>query len=348
MPGDLGLRSVTRVPDDSDVRLPLLIRSRLVLPLIAAPMTQVSGPELATAACRAGIIGAFPAHNAAGTAELGGWLVASRRELDCHALSTGAVPAPLAVNLVVHKTNRRLGDDLACLIEHRVELVIASVGAPDEVVGALHDAGAFVFADAASLRHVDRCAAAGVDGLVLLSAGAGGQPGWANPLAFIRAARERFAGPLVLAGGISDGAALWAAVVAGCDLGYMGTRFIATTESRADPEHRAMLLHATLDDVVLTSAVTGIPLNALAASLNGVAADASHPGDTGEGFAEARLHQHSRVRPAGHTVGSVRAVLPVAELIAQVRAEYRSAQDRSLAIASGFPTTEPPTSQWIE
>lgn len=167
----------------------------------------------------------------------------------------------------------------------------------------------------------------------------GGQPGWANPLAFIRAARERFAGPLVLAGGISDGAALWAAVAAGCDLGYMGTRFIATTESRADDEYRAMLLAATLDDVVLTSAVTGIPVNALSASLDGVSADASPSGGSGGGFDEARLHQQSRVRPAGHTVGAVRTVVPVADLVAQVRAEYRSAQNRSLALA-GRPVAE--------
>jgi nitronate monooxygenase len=133
--------------------------------------------------------------------------------------------------------------------------------------------------------------------------------------------------------------------VAGCDLGYMGTRFIATTESRADDEYRAMLLVANLDDVVLTSAVTGIPLNALSPSLNGVPTDASHPEVTGRRFDEARLHQDSRVRPAGHTVGSVRAVLPVAELVAQVRAEYRSAQNRSLALALGSLSEESPTPQ---
>jgi len=320
---------VAEYPPEPEPGLQSLIRDRLVLPLIAAPMTQVSGPELAVAACRAGIIGAFPAHNAADTAELARWLDGARSELDRSSGSPGVPTGPLAVNLVVHKTNRRLGDDVACVVDHGVELVIASVGAPDDVVDALHHAGTHVFADVASLRHVDRCAAAGVGGLVLLSAGAGGQPGWANPLAFIRAARERFAGPLVLAGGVSDGAALWAAVVAGCDLGYMGTRFIATTESRADDEYKAMLLDATLDNVVLTSAVTGLPVNALSASLDGVTDDDSAP----RGFDEARLHQQSRVRPAGHTVGAVRTVVPVADLVAQIRAEYRSAQDRTLALA---------------
>jgi nitronate monooxygenase len=161
-------------------------------------MTAVSGPELVIAACRMGVIGAFPTHNAPSTEVLDDWLDRFTTELT-------PTSAPVAANLVVHRSNRRLIADVECLQRHGVELVITSVGSPDHVVGPLHDMGAQVYADVASVGHARRALAAGVDGLVLLTAGAGGQTGWANPFAFLRAVREHFAGPLVLAGGITDG-----------------------------------------------------------------------------------------------------------------------------------------------
>ena len=142
--------------------------------------------------------------------------------------------APVCANLIVHRSNARLEQDLAVLLRHRPEMVITSVGSPAPVIGPLHEAGALVFADVASIRHAERAVAAGADGLVLLTAGAGGQTGWLNPFVFVRAVRAFFDGPIVLAGGISDGHALRAAQALGCDLAYMGTKFIATRESMAD------------------------------------------------------------------------------------------------------------------
>ena len=204
---------------------------RLRLPAIAAPMTTVSTPELVIGAARRGVIGAFPTHNAATPAELETWMRRFATELD-------GIAAPVAPNLVVHRSNGRRDADLAVLERHRVELVITSVGSPKPVIGPLHDIGARVFADVASLTQADRAVTAGADGLVLLTAGAGGQTGWANPFAFVRAVRARFDGPIVLAGGISDGQSILAAQALGADLVYLGTRFIATHQSGAGDDYR--------------------------------------------------------------------------------------------------------------
>src|SRR6202043_2384166 len=147
-----------------------------------------------------------------------------------HCDESGKPAAPICANLIVHRSNARLGEDLQVLLRHRPEIVITSVGSPAGVLAPLHDAGALVFADVATLRHAERAIAAGADGLVLLTAGAGGQTGWLNPLVFVRTVRRFFSGPLVLAGGICDGRALLAAEALGCDLAYMGTKFIATRE----------------------------------------------------------------------------------------------------------------------
>jgi nitronate monooxygenase len=214
---------------------------RLTLPLIAAPMTAVSTPALAAAACRNGVIGSFPSHNASTAGELAAWLRAIDENLEPTRRSGGS-PAPLAVNIVMHPSNRRRQADLDCALAHRVELLIASVGNPAALVEPAHAAGCLVFADVATMRHVDRALAAGVDGLVLLTAGAGGQTGWLNPLAFLRAVRQHYDGTVVLAGGIADGSSLWAAQTAGADLAYMGTKFIATTESGAPDGYRQAIV----------------------------------------------------------------------------------------------------------
>jgi len=234
--------------DDQPSRLPISIADRLRLPVIAAPMLRVSGPELVIAACRAGVIGAFPTANARTSEDLDWWLTEITEA--SHRADADRPVAPYAANLIIRQP--RLFDDVACLVRHRVELVITSVGSPAPVVGPLHEIGAVVLADVATLEHARKAVAAGADGLVLLSAGAGGQTGWLNPFAFVRAVREFFDGPLVLAGGISDGQGLLAAQVLGCDLAYLGTSFIATRESLAGAAYRDMLVEATIDDVVLT------------------------------------------------------------------------------------------------
>ncbi|WP_396449638.1 NAD(P)H-dependent flavin oxidoreductase [Actinomadura sp.] len=310
----------------------------LALPLVAAPMTDVSGPDLVIAACRAGVVGSFPTHNAWTVLELDGWL----EQITAGLIDLGDAAAPFAANLVVHRSNDRLERDVAALVRREVPLVITSVGSPAPVLGPLQDAGCLVFADVASMRHVDRAIDAGVDGLVLLTAGAGGQTGWANPLSYVRAVRSRFDGPIVLAGGVSDGVALWAAQTLGADLAYMGTKFIATTESLAEDAFRQALVDATLDDVTLTTALSGLPVNFLDEWLKATA-DALSP--AADGFAQQRLLNQRNVWSAGHSVSGINQVLSVAELVQQTQREYdqaRRATAEALQRSTGHRRPSPP------
>ncbi|MCE3555905.1 nitronate monooxygenase [Pseudonocardia sp. RS11V-5] len=305
-------------------RLPAAITDRLRLPVIAAPMLRVSGPELVSACCNAGVIGAFPTANARSTAELDEWFA----EI---AASTSADAPPCAANIIIRSP--RAEADLEVIARHRVQVVITSVGSPAGVVAPLHEAGALVLADVATLTHAQRAVAAGADALILLSAGAGGQTGWMNPFAFVRAVRAFFDGPIVLAGGISDGHALRAARVLGCDLAYMGTRFIAAEESRAAPEYKQMLVDSTLDDVVLTRAFTGLATSMLRPSIVAAGLDPATLDEmvTPESAAVlfgggASPRRWTDVRSAGHTVSGVDAVRPAAEIVEQVHTEFTKAE----------------------
>ncbi|GAA3316065.1 NAD(P)H-dependent flavin oxidoreductase [Arthrobacter ramosus] len=309
--------------------LPPPLKARLTLPVIAAPMTAVSGFELVAASCEAGVIGSFPVHNARreGTSgSLDAWLTALDRRLS----ERDEPAAPFAPNLIMHRSNHHRDEELATLVAHRVPLVITSVGSPEAAVGPLHDAGSLVFADVATLAHVDRCLDAGVDGLVLLTAGAGGQTGWMNPFAFVRAVRARFEGTIVLAGGIGDGAAVLAAQALGADLAYLGTRFIAAQESLADDAYRAALVSSSLDDVVLSTAVGGLPANLLREWIGRNVADVAE-GD----YRQDRLLGWNDVWSAGHSVSSVQEVLPVRELVDQLLHEYDQARSAWQSQADG-------------
>ncbi len=317
------------------------LRTRMRLPLIAAPMFLVSGIELVTAACENGVIGAFPTVNCRTPDELDAWLGEIGSRLARAGDAAGRPAAPVCPNLIVHRSNRRLADDLAVVLRHRPEIVITSVGSPAPVVEPLHDAGALVFADVATIRHAERAIAAGADGLVLLTAGAGGQTGWLNPFAFVRAVRGLFAGPIVLAGGISDGVALRAAEVLGCDLAYMGTKFIATQESMADGRYKAMLVESSADDILLTSAFTGLPTSMLrppivAAGLDPEALPARGTIEIGSdidiGAREARPKRWRDIWSAGHATSGVTDIPSVADLVARTEREYRHA---GLAGATG-------------
>ncbi len=303
---------------------------RLALPAIAAPMFLVSGPELVTAACLSGVIGAFPTVNARTPEELGDWLTRIQAGLDGRTcLHTGQAPAPVAANLIVQPNNSRLSADLEVLLAHPTEIVITSVGSPAEVIDPLHEAGSLVFADVATLRHARRAVDAGADGLILLTAGAGGQTGWVNPFAFVRAVRQFFDGTVVLAGGIADGVAVRAARTLGADLAYLGTRFLATAESMAPPGHKHMTTESTLDDVMLTSAITGLPTNMLRPSLHAFGIDAeglhAQPQAT-----LATLLPEDEDKPrnwlelwsAGHSVSGVRDIPTVADLTTRIIGEY--------------------------
>jgi len=312
-------------------------RNRLSLPLIAAPMFLVSGIELVAAACRNGVVGSFPTVNCREAEQLDIWLTELEQRLRRHADESGRPAAPICPNLIVHRSNARLEQDLNILLRHKPEMVITSVGSPAPVLQPLHDAGALVFADVASIRHAERAVAAGADGLVLLTAGAGGQTGWLNPFAFVRAVRAFFDGPIVLAGGIGDGHALRAAEALGCDLAYMGTRFIATRESMADNRYKDMLVSSSADDILLTTAFTGLQTNMLRPSIEAAGLDPENLPSRGAidigkdidiGARENRPKRWRDVWSAGHSVSGVDAVLSVDELVARTRDEYRAAAEK--------------------
>lgn len=313
------------------------LRDRLHLPLIAAPMFLVSGVDLIVAACRNGVIGSFPTVNCRSPEQLDSWLDDIANQLRRHSDVSGKPAAPVCPNLIVHRSNARLAQDLAVLLRHQPEIVITSVGSPAPVLGPLHDAGALVFADVASIRHAERAAAAGADGLVLLTAGAGGQTGWLNPFAFVRAVRAFFDGPVVLAGGISDGHALRAAQALGCDLAYMGTKFIATRESMADERYKQMLVASSADDILLTTAFTGLQTNMLRPSIEAAGLDPDNLPARGAieigkdidiGARESRPKRWRDIWSAGHSTSGVDAVLSVDELVTKMLAEYREASAR--------------------
>lgn len=320
--------------------LPFL--DRLRLPLIAAPMLRVSGIELVSAACRAGIVGAFPTPNARTLDELESWLVRLDRERDV-ALAAGQPFGPCCPNLIMRRDPAQLRLAIERFAAHRTEVVITSVGSPAAVMPMLRDAGIAVLADVASVRHAEKAVEAGVDGLVLLTAGAGGKTGWANPFAFVRAVRAFFDGPIVLAGGLSDGAALWAARTLGCTLGYMGTRFIATQESLASPAYRQMVVDSSLDDIVLTRALTGLPASWLRGSLEAAGLDlAQLPEHLSPEEARARFGadgagpQPARwadIWSAGHSCGGVRDVPRVADVVERLHGEYERARQTARALA---------------
>lgn len=318
------------------------VRHRLRLPLIAAPMFLVSGVELVVAACGSGVIGAFPTANCRTTAQLELWLDEISQRLRRHEDATGVAAAPFCANLIVHKSNDRLGDDLRVLLRYRPELVITSVGSPAQVIGPLHDHGTTVFADVASLRHAERAIAAGADGLVLLTAGAGGQTGWLNPLVFVRAVRKFFDGPIVLAGGVSDGHALFAAEALGCDLAYMGTKFIATHESMAADRYKELLVASSADDILLTRAFTGLQTNMLRPSIIAAGLDPDNLPERGSIDIAKDISVESRdtgptrwrdVWSAGHTTSGVDAVRTVGDLVSRTLDEYRAARSALIAMA---------------
>lgn len=324
-------------------RIPEKIARRLKLPLIAAPMLSVSGPDLVIAACKAGVVGSFPLANARSIEGVNDWLTQIEAALAEGAEKSEQPPAPFCPNLIIKRAEIR--GELDALVKHRVEMVITSVGSPAQAIPPLHDVGCVVFADVATLHHAERAIAAGVDGLILLTAGAGGQTGWLNPIAFTRAVREMFQGPIVLAGGISDGSALWAAEVMGCDLAYMGTKFIATHESMAAPAYKRMLADSDMDDVMLTQAFTGLDTNMLKPSMIAAGIDpASLPPrvsieEAAKKFSAKAVSDGPRrykdVWSAGHSVSGVTRVQSVAELLEQTAREYEEARKRTASMLRG-------------
>ena len=305
-------------------RLPAEWRERMSLPLVAAPMFLISGPELVLAPCREGVIGTFPTPNARSVAVLDEWLDRITTSLDAH-------DAPWAANVVVHRSNARLDEDLDLVMRYKAPLVITALGSPRAIVERVHEYGGLVFADVNSVAFARKAVAAGVDGLVLVAAGAGGHTGPMTGFSFVPAVREFFDGPVILGGGITDGAGIRAAEVLGADLAYMGTRFIACAESLAAPEYRDMLIASTVDDLILTRAITGVAANWLKPSIEraGYDLDAMEKNpDIDFTDPQSGAKRWAQVWSAGHGVGTIDRVEPVAALVARLREEYARAKQR--------------------
>jgi nitronate monooxygenase len=295
---------------------------RLRLPIVVAPMFLVSGPRLVIAACRQGLIGSFPTACPRTVEELERWFQEIERGLS----QLPAASAPYAANLIVHPTNERMDPELDLICRHKVPMVIASVGNPARIVARVHDYGGVVLTDVARIEHARKAVDRGVDGLILLCAGAGGHTGWINPFAFVRAVRAFYDGPVILAGGIADGVSLHAVRVLGANLAYMGTRFIATAESDAKLEYQQMILESTADEVVLTAAASGLPANWLKKSpeLTGYT-DLNQAPSGGFSFSE-KLKAWRDVWGAGHGVGSTLSAATVEDIVLQLEGEYRQAE----------------------
>jgi nitronate monooxygenase len=291
-------------------------------------MFLVSGPDLVIAACRAGVLGTFPALNQRTTEGLGEWL-------DVIEAALTSADAPYGVNLIVHRTNARLAADLAAVVSRRVPVVITSLGAASEVVAAIHGYGGVVFHDVTTAAHARKAADAGVDGVILVAAGAGGHAGSLSPFALMAEVRRTFAGTILLAGAISSGSDVLAARAMGADLAYLGTRFVATSESLASDDYRAQVVAAGAADIVHTASVSTIPANFLRQSLELAGLDpAAVPGPvdlehlTRPSQADARAWRD--IWSAGHGVAGIDAVLSVAELVDQLAYEYQAARTRLL------------------
>jgi nitronate monooxygenase len=315
--------------------LPVLLRDRLRLPVIGAPMFIVSSPALVLAQCKAGIVGAFPALNARPAAQLDDWLAQISAELDAHGRAAGAsLAAPYAVNQIVHGSNNRLDHDVALCVKHKVPIVITSLRPPAEVVAAVHGYGGLVFHDVISLRHAEKAAEQGVDGIIAVCAGAGGHAGTLSPFALVKEIRRIFAGTVVLSGAMSSGADVLAAQVLGADLAYLGTRFIATTESQAQHAYKRMLVDSAAEDIVYSNLFTGVHGNYLKGSVRQAgldpeqlpAADKSQM-DFGSG-GNSPVKAWRDVWGAGQSVSGVHSIDSVATVIARMRDEYDAARAR--------------------
>jgi nitronate monooxygenase len=313
--------------------LPPQIRGRLRIPVFAAPMFVVSGPELAIEQCKAGVIGSFPALNARPPEELDKWLTRIEIELAQYQREHPAKKiAPFAVNLIMNKANKRLDADLEVVLRHKVPIVITSLSAPTGLVPRVHEYGGIVFHDVIKVRHAEKALEAGVDGLIAVCGGAGGHAGTLNPFALVNELRRIHQGPLVLAGAITNGAGILAAEAMGCDLAYLGTRFIATKESMADERYKQMIVDSDSGDIVYTPLFSGVHGSYLAGSIRNAGLDpANLPVNEAPGLyrtREDRPKTWKEIWSAGHGVGNIDDIPTVAELVDRLEAEYLAARER--------------------
>lgn len=320
--------------------MPALFKGRLSLPVIGSPLFIISGPDLVIAQCKAGIVGSFPALNARPAAQLDEWLHRIREELAAHDRAHPERPsAPFAVNQIVHKSNNRLEQDLALCEKHKVPMIITSLGAREDLNQAAHGWGGIVFHDVINQKFAHKAVEKGADGLILVSAGAGGHAGTQSPFAFVAETRAWFDGPIALSGAIANGRAIRAARVLGADFAYIGSAFIATGEANAVQRYKEMITICSADDIVYSNLFTGVHGNYLKPSIAAAGLDpdnlpSSDPSkmsfgtdDSGE---RAKPKAWKEIWGSGQGIGSVSSIVPVAELVARLKREYDAAIDPAL------------------
>ena len=315
--------------------------NELSIPVIAAPMFLISGPQLVIEACKSGIVGTFPALNQRTSEGFEQWLIEIKTALEEYEKSTGKKAAPYGVNLIVHPTNPRLEADLKLCIKHQVPIIITSLGAVSELVDAVHSYGGLVFHDVIKKRHAQKAAAAGVDGLILVSAGAGGHAGTINPMTLVAEVKQFYNKTIILSGCISNGRDVASAMQMGADLAYMGTRFINTTESKAPEEYRQMILEAGASDITYTAAISGVHANFLAASLKaaGITEEdlkKDHKIDFGSEL-DTEAKAWKTIWSAGQGVATIENVLPVKDLVDQLGEEFKQAVTDQSALLNLYP-----------
>lgn len=322
-----------------DLKAPFI--KNLSLPAIAAPMFLISGPKLVIECCKNGIVGTFPALNQRTSEGFEEWLIEIQSELKNFEDETGKKPAPFGVNLIVHPTNPRLEADLKLCVKHKVPLIITSLGAVSQVVDAIHSYGGLVFHDVIKKRHAQKAAGAGVDGLILVAAGAGGHAGTINPMTLVAEIKKFYDKTIILSGCISTGRDIASALQMGADLAYMGTRFINTEESKAPSEYRDMIVAAGASDVVYTAAISGVHANFLGASLKAAGIseedlEKDRKIDFGKEL-DTEAKAWKTIWSAGQGSATIEDVLPVSELVNHLKSEFKSAIEQQIKVLEMYP-----------
>lgn len=313
--------------------MPSVLEGRLSLPVIASPMFIVSGPELVIAQCKEGIVGSFPALNARPIEQLDEWLYQIKAELADYAeVNPTKKVAPFAVNQIVHASNSRLMEDVALCVKHEVPIIITSLRAPNEVVEAIHSYGGIILHDVTNIRHAQKAIEAGVDGLILVCAGAGGHAGKLSPFALVSEIRQFFDGPIALSGAIANGHSILSAQALGADLAYMGSAFIATQEANAVDGYKEMIVESTGEDIVYTNTFTGVHGNYLSPSIiragldpeNLPGADKSRMNFGSGGISKTKAWKD--IWGSGQGIGSVNDIPTVASYVDRLKEQYAEAK----------------------
>ena len=318
--------------------LPPILRDNLALPVVGSPLFIISHPALVIAQCKSGVVGAFPTLNARPVEQLDDWLAEITSELDSYRQKNPEKKvAPFAANLIVHRSNNRLEEDIRLLVKHKVPVVITSLGAVPEVNQAVQSYGGITLHDVTNQRHAHSAINKGATGLICVAAGAGGHAGTLSPFALIQETREWFDGPLLLAGSIANGGAVLAAQAMGADLAYIGSPFIATNEARAVDDYKQAIAQFGAEDIVYTNLFTGVHGNYLRQSIINAGMDPdnlpeSDPSkmDFGSG-SSSKAKAWKDIWGCGQGIGAVKSVGPVADLVDRLKREYEEARARLCA-----------------